>query len=245
MTDFNIYYRTSSLGSPMGRTSLIGTPMEGITKQNCFNNFIDVYGIETLNVIADNCNPYAIEYIKSKGINPVITNLGNNRSFIYALDLAINNAENDDDIIMMQEDDYLHLPEGKKYIREGLDIADYLSLYDNPDKFLSYDKGGDNILITDNSEETRVYLTKSSHWKLTNSTCMSFSARVKTLKEDYNELNYFCQSHFPHPMDFALWCFLKDNKKRKLITPLPGRSAHVGLQMSPLINWKEVLEKSK
>jgi outer membrane scaffolding protein for murein synthesis (MipA/OmpV family) len=61
--------------------------------------------------------------------------------------------------------------------------ASFVSLYDHPDKYLPPSQGG-NPYCEGGAEDTRVYLTKSTHWKITNSTTMTFAATVSTLKKN-------------------------------------------------------------
>ena len=63
-------------------------------------------------------------------------------------------------------------------------IADYVTLYDHPDKYMDHDKGGPNPYISNGGEVTRLVKTDNSHWKLTNSTTMTFASKVNTLKQD-------------------------------------------------------------
>ena len=157
----------------------------------CLKNFISTFGKDNLIVFADNCSDETKENIKSLGIEFISISLGNSLSFLYILDFALKNFQ-ETDAVYFVEDDYLHLPGSKTILLEGLEIADYVTLYDHPDKYIDFDKGGPNYYIANGGEKSIVMATKSSHWKNTNSTTMTFAASVAVLKKDY-----------------AIWCFFK------------------------------------
>ncbi len=204
------------------------TLMNGVTKKDCFSNFVNVFGTTDLTVVADNTRPETIEFIEAFTSDIHITSLGNSKSFMFALDLAIHNNQ-DNDTVYLVEDDYLHLANAEKIILEGIQRADYVSLYDHPDKYMS---PGPNPFVHDGGEVTKLILTQSTHWKYTNSTTMTFAAQIQTLIEDYEII----QRHrvTEKPLDFKMFCDLgKLNKK--IITPVPGRSTHCDHFPSPFI----------
>ena len=177
-------YRISDKGNTAGK-------LPHATKLHCFKNFIEHFGMQNLLVFADNCLNETLKGMKDLGAEvTVLDNLGNAGSFQYILDYAINNLKEDDQVYLI-EDDYLHLPNSRQILLEGLQIADYVTLYDHSDKYVSFKVDGNNHYIEDNGEETKVLLTPSSHWKVTNSTTMTFAAKVKTLKEDYAVWSFF------------------------------------------------------
>jgi hypothetical protein len=51
--------------------------------------------------------------------------------------------------------------------------------------------------------------------------------------------------HFPHPRDFLLFRELIEKKGRKLVCPMPGKASHVGLELSPFVDWKTIVENLK
>lgn len=185
-----------------------------VSKVECMNNFADIFGKDII-LIADNCQaPDEIKKLDCKKAH--ITNLGNANSFIYQLNEALKLS--DDDIVYFIEDDYLHKPGSKEVLLEGLEIADFVSLYDNPDKYM---KNGPNPLI-DGGENSKVFLTKSSHWRTTNSTTMSFATRVKNLKKYHSYLIEACRTE--QPKDFEMWQkILQDST---LVIPIPGYATH-------------------
>ena len=157
-------------------------------------------------------------------------------TFNLALDEAL--TYDDEEIVYFLENDYLHTPDAKKILEEGFDLGSpFVSLYDHPDKYLAPEKGG-NPYCQGGAEDTRVYLTKNSHWKITNSTTMTFAAKVKTLKENENILREFTKG--THPNDFHMFLELRKNNKL-LVTPIPGRSTHGETAwLSPLTDWSKV-----
>jgi len=203
------------------------TKIDTITKRQCFLNFIEVFGTERLTVVADNTHPETIEFLRGFDIKIHQTALGNSGSFRYALDLAL--ALPEKAAVYMVEDDYLHQPGSETLIREGLEMADYVSLYDHPDKYMD---PSPNPLVKQGGEATRVLLTRSSHWKLTNSTTMTFATRVRILRQDAEVMRKYCRT--PIPQDFFMFCELL-KRGRRLVTPIPGRSTHCDHFPSPFI----------
>jgi glycosyltransferase involved in cell wall biosynthesis len=228
-TKLKIYYRLSDKGRRNGKPDFINI-------ENCLRNFCEHFDSNTITVIADNCLDDTItmikRYIKSDN-NIIRTSLGNSGACLFAIQKAID--ENDDDtMVYLVEDDYLHVSGSEAVLREGFKLADYVSLYDHPDKYL--DGGRPNPFVFGGGEDTKVLLTNRTHWKYTNSTTMTFATYVKTLREDYEILVKYLQQKIPE--DFQLFCELLFHRKRKLVTPLPGRSTHGQLPwICPLVEW--------
>ena len=147
-----------------------------VNNTNIFLHFISIFKdydiIFFADNISDNTYNFLLNFIDSSKI--IRTSLSNAGSFMYALKYAIDNFS-DNDKIYFAEDDYIYLKDAPKIIEEGLDIADYSSGYDHPDKYINYNEGGPNKYIENGGELTRVLITKNKHWKITNSCCMTFA----------------------------------------------------------------------
>ena len=208
-----------------------------INNENCLKNFVSIFGNQNLEIIADNCSKETLQMI-TKYCHPnkiTSVSIGHGAgTFNLALDEAL--KYNDDEIIYFVENDYLHKPGSDKILEEGFSLGyDYVSLYDHPDKYIN----GANPFVEDGGEVTRVMLTDSCHWKLTNSTTMTFAAKVSTLKKDENILREFTSG--THPNDFQMFLALRNEKQHGLITPIPGYSTHGETAwLSPLIDWSKI-----
>jgi glycosyltransferase involved in cell wall biosynthesis len=171
------YYRISDAGNPLGRTELGDTFLSTLDRKKCFVNFLDAFGVENLKIFADNVKTETVDFIKNKNVEDIIvTKLGNTLGFVYLIQSAIQNLE-DEDILYIVEDDYLHTQDARQYIFEGIELGDYVSLYDSLDKY----QGTNNPLISGGGENTKVILGKTSHFKYTNATTGTFASKIKTL----------------------------------------------------------------
>ena len=204
-----------------------GTKIPQINKRQCFLNFVEVFGTENLTIIADNTRQETIDFLSRFTKSIERTSLGNAASFIYALDIAV--QLEDDQPIYLVEDDYIHNLKGPQYIAEGLERADYVSLYDHADKYM---KNSPNPLVSGGGENTKVILTASTHWKFTNSTTMTFATHAKTLKADQHVFRHYCSGSTP--LDYFIFRKIAE-AGRTLITPIPGRSTHCDEYPSPFI----------
>ncbi|MDR2490733.1 MAG: hypothetical protein LBD20_04955 [Spirochaetaceae bacterium] len=155
---------------------------------------------------------------------------------------------------------------------EGLKVADYVTLYDHPDKYWLYKNKG-NPFNFKKLQKTRIFITQSVHWRETNSTTMTFACTVKTLQEDYHVWRKFCRHKTPR--DFhafvtitqnnffdTIYFFLRGRKgirefiillkniltfkhTKKLISSIPAYSTHIeNAFLSPLIDWEKTLRDS-
>jgi hypothetical protein len=211
-----------------------------INNENCLKNFCEVFSKQKHNfdikIIADNISE-ATDYMIQKYIpidDITYVSIGHGAgTFNLALDIAL--KEKDNEIIYFLENDYLHKPGADKILEEGFSLGyDYVSLYDHPDKYIN----GANPFVEDGGEVTRLMLTNSCHWKLTNSTTMTFAARVSTLKQDEAILREFTSG--THPNDFYMFLALRE-KQHGLITPVPGYSTHGETAwLSPLTDWSKI-----
>ena len=155
-------------------------------KQQMFLHFINIFKNNDIYVFADNVGEDTYNFLKDnyEPSKIIRISLGNSPSFIYCMDFAISNFNNDEKIYFA-EDDYIYKKNAAKIIEEGLEISDYCSGYDHPNKYINGNEGG-NPFVEQGGELTRVILSKNSHWKITNSFCMTFATRVKIIKEDYD-----------------------------------------------------------
>jgi hypothetical protein len=204
-----------------------------INNENCLKNAIKVFDKADWLIIADGYSGDLTPY--NKEVQNVKVGHGAG-TFNLALDHAL--TLDDKEVVYFIENDYLHKPESYNVLLEGIELgADYVALYDHPDKYINAEDGG-NPYIEGRGEVTKVYVTNSCHWKLTNSTTMTFAATVKTLRRDESILRSFTNTKHPH--DFQMFLALRD-KGYSLITPLPGYATHGETAwLSPLTNWNDI-----
>jgi glycosyltransferase involved in cell wall biosynthesis len=212
-----------------------------INNENCLKNAVKTFGNSEFLIIADNVSDKTKEmieeYVPTENINHVSVGHGAG-TFNLALDLAL--KQSDGDVIYFLENDYLHTNNAETIIMEGINLgADYVSGYDHPDKYIPASRGGNPQIEDDGGETTKVYLTKSSHWKITNSTTMTFAAKVSTLKRDEAILRkYTNMGHYPQ--DYKMFLELRENNAI-LVTSIPGISTHgESMWLSPGIDWESV-----
>jgi hypothetical protein len=263
-----IYYRISDKGNPKPK-------LPYADKFACLKNALAVFGTESFHIIADNCSPKTIAYIAEfsttggGGVTFEETSLGNAASFVYMIEKLIANHDAGD-LAYLIEDDYIHRPESKKALLEGLAIADYVTLYDHPDKYC-LEESGDNPFNYKSLQKTRLYTTKSLHWRETNSSTMTFACNVKTLKEDYAVWKKFCgrgktpkdmhafmtitQNNFSDMLSFflrgkkrrgefkiMLQNWLRRKKPKKLISAIPAYATHTDVKyLAPFVDWEQVI----
>jgi hypothetical protein len=209
-----------------------------INNEACLANASEMFPFHEYgwSIIADNIseetNNMIQKYIPRNFIDYVSVGHGAG-TFNLALDEAL--IYDDDEIVYFLENDYLHRPGSDKILLEGFNVGyDYVALYDHPDKYMN----GANPYVEDGGEVTRVMLSESCHWKITNSTTMTFAAKVKTLREDETILREYTSGSYPR--DFEMFLALRE-KQHGLITPIPGYSTHGETAwLSPLTNWNKI-----
>jgi hypothetical protein len=211
-----------------------------INNSKCLANATRVFKYADWSVIADNISNETNELLnifsQLKG-NIDYVSIGHGAgTFNLALDKAL--TFDDDEIVYFLENDYLHKPSSQKILEEGFNLgASFVALYDHPDKYKGPDQGG-NPYCVGGAEDTRVYLTNSCHWKITNSTTMTFAVKVSTLKRVESILRKYTNT--THPNDFQMFLELREHNEL-LLTPIPGYATHGETAwLSPLTNWSKV-----
>ena len=235
-----VIYRFSDKGYPKNKLPLINN-------ENCYINFCNNFlngSTSDLILIMDNCsdetcNKFELMWCNPRnriGTPPTIlrTNLGNAGSYVYSVDYAISHFT-DDEIVYFVEGDFIHDVDSRQILESGYNLigasADYVTLYAHPDKELP-----------ENIQPEYVFRSKNSYWRSCISTVMTCSAKVKTLREDYNIIKKWTDG--PHPRDHEMFTELR-GKGRLLISSIPGYSTHGETAwLSPLKNWSEILENS-
>lgn len=212
-----------------------------INNENCLKNALTIFPWTEYDwsIIADNIsketNDMIQKYIPRDHINYVSIGHGAG-TFNLALDKAL--KWEDDEIVYFVENDYLHKQNSPAILKEGFDLgASFVALYDHPDKYLDPKSGG-NPYCEGGAEDTRVYLTDSCHWKITNSTTMTFASKVSTLKQTKDILKKHTSG--THPNDFRMFLELRENN-HLLITPILGYATHGETAwLSPLTDWSKI-----
>jgi len=212
-----------------------------INNENCLANALKAFKEANWSIIADNVSIETNDMIQKHISRDHIfyVEKGNGAAtFNLALDEAL--TYDDDEIVYFIENDYVHKPESQKILEEGFKLgASFVALYDHPDKYITPENGG-NPYCQGGAEDTRVYLTDSCHWKITNSTTMTFAAKVKTLKEVEPTLRAYTTGTYPQ--DFKMFLDLR-KQGHLLVTPLPGYSTHGETAwLTPLAEWEKYIK---
>ena len=230
VSELQIIYRLSDAGEKKEK-------LPGINNENCLNDFLKHFPASDVTVVADNVRDETMAWLEGLGLRQIVrTALGNSGSFWAAFQHALTFP--DDAIVYFVENDYLHREGARQILLEGFGIADYVTLYDHPDKYVD----GVNPLVRGGGEQTVVRLTESCHWKYTNSTTMTFAARVSTLRRDQRVVRRYTIGliglvfgrRLPilrrwQPLrvtqSFPMFCTLA-RRGRRLASPIPGWSTH-------------------
>jgi hypothetical protein len=192
-----------------------------VKNRNVFLHFLTVFKNHDIYLFADNVSEETYLFLTNH-VNPnkiIRTSLSNAGSFMFALQYAMDHFQ-DEDKVYFAEDDYIYTNNAPTIIEEGLDLGQYSSGYDHPDKYINHSEGGSNPFVAEGGELTRVLVSKSSHWKFTNSCCMTFATTVKILKKDLAVFQKYCSGTHPH--DFQLFCELIQSKKGNWLALYPA-----------------------
>jgi len=156
-------------------------------------------------------------------------------SFLRLLEHIEQRNLHPDTPIYLLEDDYLHRPNWTEVLLEGLRLADYATLYDHRDKYFfpMYEK------LT-----SRIFVSKSCHWRTTPSTTNTFACTMKTLQKHLPVHRRFSQNR-AITADHEKFCLLQKSGAT-LISPIPGWSTHAEPEFaSPCIDWKSMIMSLK
>lgn len=235
-------------------------------KWDCLTNAVEEFGAENFHVIADNCTAYTVDFLRTTGLSLEVTANGNAGTCRHIFNEVINRYA-PEDFLYLLEDDYLHLPGSRTALLEGLNIADYVTLYDHPDQY-QRDGKGMNPFVHDDMPKSSIFVTASTHWRSAVSTTMTFAARIQTLLEDGQIFLRFLNEDLP--ADYGIFAvltgqddifearrlaqtnrggmaflimenFLFERRKRLLISPMPSFATHAELNfLAPLIDWTRV-----
>jgi hypothetical protein len=223
---------------------------EYINNEHCLRNFLSCFGPEGLHLIADtvgdDTRTMVISLARNYGFSyEFVEYESGSRTFLHSFQKAC--LHDEDDIVYFVEDDFLHVPGCRPILLEAFDQtkADYVTLYDHPDKYTNRRNGGSNPFIKHGGEKTRVLKTDSTHWKQTNSTVMTFAARVRTLLEDEKVWRRCVSGDLPRSFTAfkklckrGLYVLNIFKSGRILISPIPGRSTHGECEfLSPFVKW--------
>jgi len=141
--------------------------------------------------------------------------------FIYA---NIDNWD-DNDIIYMVEDDYLHLSGWPTALQNVYDVypsLNYVSLYDHPDKYSQRYVG----------LHSQIIISNYCHWRTVPSTCGTFAGRVKDFKQD-KHIHFNLGDHNKFK--------LLEQANKSIVSAMPALATHcVDPWVSPFRNWKDL-----
>lgn len=173
-------------------------------------------------------------FLNHKNVNKISKTGGNDaQSFLNLLNYVIEQNYDDDDIIYLIEDDYLHHPGWPIILQDAFDSfsnIDYVTLYDHPNKYLPIYQVQSTILTS-----------KYTHWRTTQSTTNTYACKFKTLKQHFNIHVQYCDLTAKWTKDHDKFTHLW-NIGSNLISCIPGYSTHVEENMlAPFIDWQSIL----
>jgi len=174
------------------------------------------------------CDAYDVEIVPLKGGTDA-------HSFINMVEYVCNlDNISDDAIIYLLEDDYIHRAGWCDVMREAFknDIADYVTLYDHPDKYFG--------MQMYHNLYAKLFVTESCHWRTTPSTTNTYAMKMKTLRVSKDDHLRFSCKVVGFTFDHAKFVFL-NNVGKRLVSALPAFSTHIETaMMSPVIDWETV-----
>ncbi len=249
MSNIRIYYCYSSLQTVPGVVS-----PEWATPRKCFQNFLSVFGSDNVVLLADSTSSEDIQwlqgYIPSSRIHQSF--FGDDwqtSTFLQAISLCMQDRLPDDQMIYITNCRFVHLPQARQVLCAGLNIADYITGYDTPVKYVNQSMvassgtvGGE--YVWNNSEISNVFcLSDRWHFKSTRDTILCILSTVGSITQDASIFQSI-DTNENFRGNSVLWRTLF-NKGRRLISALPAVSTlAIVPYLAPTINWGDVMMKS-
>lgn len=212
--------------------------VNGANKLAYFANAVKTFEASNITVIADSMSDFEIEPFIEFGCKVMrVSNGSGGGTFRDAALLAM--TLSDDQPVYLLEDDFIHRHCSTDVLLDGIAAGfDYVTCYDHPDKYIHKSMGG-NPLVTKGGESTRVLVTHKSHWKITNSTVMTFATTPRVLKRDWRIILRHCGGRYTD--DYRMFRELA-RRRRYVYSSLPGLCTHSEVQhLSPLVDWNSEL----
>lgn len=155
------------------------------------------------------------------------------RSFLNVLNYIEKQNLDPNTIIYILEDDYLHAPNWENILLEAFEYinADYVTLYDHPDKY---------FLPMYSGLQSGVYPSPSCHWRTTPSTTNTYACKFETLLKHIEIHKQFCDLEKGYTRDHDKFTHLWSIGSN-LISSIPGYVTHCESQfLSPIVDWSKI-----
>ena len=207
----------------------------GFSQEKCFRNLLTTIDRSKANLTCLLDTPPDVPHFLDACDDPVIRFERGSEAgaFLYLLDTIAALSLHPDTLVYIVEDDYLHRAGWTDVLLEAftLEGGDYATLYDHRDKYFDpmYRK-----------LSSKLFSTKSCHWRTTPSTTNTFAVRFQTLLDDLNIQRRYSLNRTiseDHQKFIAL-----QKKGRRLISSVPGFSTHAEPKFaSPCTDWAALL----
>lgn len=203
----------------------------GFSHEKCFENLLDTLDSNTeLTLLLD--THFAKDekhFVQKENRFPIVEiDAGEEgKSFLALLDYVLEQKYSDDTILYFLEDDYLHKEGWPLILQEGIELADYVTLFDHRDKY-------DQTIYP--KLTSKIFHSESCHWRTTPSTTNTYAMKMGTLKKDlaiHRKYSTGVKISRDHKK------FLKLGRRGKpLISSIPGYSTHCEPDFSsPTTDW--------
>lgn len=213
----------------------------GFSRQKCHENLLATVDRERVDItfLLDAFHPSATPHFVTQQTEFPVIEIKEGcetGSFLKLLEHVMSLKLKDDTLVYFLEDDYLHKEGWVDVLLEGFTIpsASYVTLFDHRDKY---------FLPMYNDLHSKLFHTKTCHWRTTPSTTNTYAMRFKTLKE-----------HLPIHKKFSEGRRISADHEKflelgrhgtQLISPIPGWSSHIDAgNTSPCVDWEKLFPKS-
>jgi hypothetical protein len=141
---FHCFYRISDNGYKKPK-------LPNATKERCLSNFLTMFWMAETTLFVDRCGEALSTFIyklAQRGLKVDDIDGGSSAgSWRVVCQEALKLP--DDDIVLFQEDDYLHLPGSRQALLEAVERGfPYVTLYDAPDKYVPANYGWKSVTLT-------------------------------------------------------------------------------------------------
>jgi len=142
----------------------------------------------------------------------------------------------EDDWVYFCEDDYIHVSGALLKLQHCIEDVkpDLISLYDHPDRYRDLPQHN----LTNGKND--IFVSRDHHWRTVPSTCMTFGASVRVLKENgdlFREWTYIDFELFPHILGLRGG---ERPKKYLMVGAIPALATHCELgYTSPVVDWNK------